>query len=95
MKNKPRSFFLFESDLIEDRFLLIFNRAGLKLARKAHPGVLVYHIQEFDAMWAAYKKREQLQAAFKKLHMLKKKFNGWLLLDAAGKLKFKWGEKDQ
>jgi len=88
MPNKP--FLLFSCDMIKDRFVLIFKRSFLKLARAEHPDVPIYHVQEFETIFQAYHDKSASRKAFKKLHILKKKFKGWLVPADKGKLKFKW-----
>jgi len=73
---QDKDYYLFESQLLDGEVIILCKvKSALQYLRKEYPGTVIYFPPEIAEL---YKLRED-EDAIKKIHLVKKRFGGWIV----------------
>ena len=71
-----KDYYLVESKLLDGEVIILCKiKSALKYLRKEYPGIVIYFPPEIEEL---YRLKED-EDAIKKIHLIKKKFGGWIV----------------
>jgi len=66
---------VFRSKVLDDRFVLVYDKKDLKEAREAHPDKAIYFPPEIEDLISNADDVDHIKA----VHLVKKEFGGWII----------------
>ena len=81
---QDKDYYLFESQLLDGEVIILCKvKSALKYLRDNYPGIVIYSPLEIEEL---YKLKDD-EDAIKKIHLVKKKFGGWIVPSKSNTIK--------